>query len=134
MTLNNFQLPDKRGQPKWVGGKPKVNTLTSLSTKVDVRTQRLNHLNTNVANSNGPPPYEICGSIDHLAINYQVGSPFAKDTRHRSMTLIPVPTIRVGGIIKISYIGLTLLTCPRQMLDHPGVSKASVFPTSSPKV
>ena len=34
----------------------------------------------NVVNSSAPLPCEICGSIDHLTLNYQVGSLFAQDT------------------------------------------------------
>ena len=37
-------------------------------------------MNANAVNSNSPPPCEICGSIEHLTLNCQVGSPFAQDT------------------------------------------------------
>ena len=39
MALNNFQWSTERGQSKWVGGKPEVDTLTLLSAKVDAMTQ-----------------------------------------------------------------------------------------------
>jgi len=42
-------------------------------------TQRLERLNVNAMNSSGPPPScEICGSIDHLIENRQVGRSFAQ--------------------------------------------------------
>lgn len=38
----------------------------------------------NALNSSAlPPSYEICGSIDHLTENCQVGSPFAKNTSYQ---------------------------------------------------
>jgi len=37
-------------------------------------------MDMNVVNSNAPPPCEICGSIDHLTLNCQVGSHFTQDT------------------------------------------------------
>jgi len=80
MTLNNFQWSIERGQPKCVGAKLKVEVLTLLSAKVDAITQRLDRMNVNVVNSNTPPPYEICGSIEHLTLNCQVGSPFTQET------------------------------------------------------
>jgi len=44
-------------------------------------TQRLEQLNVNAVNSNAPPPScEICGSINHLTENCQVGSPFVQNT------------------------------------------------------
>jgi len=42
-------------------------------------TQRLDRMNVNAVNSSAPPSCEICGSIDHLTLNCQVGSPFAQD-------------------------------------------------------
>jgi len=42
--------------------------------------QRLDGMNVNAVNSSAPPPCEICGSIDHLTLNCQVGSPFPQDT------------------------------------------------------
>jgi len=79
MTLNNFQWSTKRGQPKRVGGKLEVDTLTLLAAKVDAMTQRLDRMNVNVVNSSVPPSCEICGSVDHLTLNCQVGSPFSQD-------------------------------------------------------
>ena len=51
MTLNNYQWSNKRGQPKRVGGKFDVDTLTLLISKMDVTTQRLDRLNVNAVNS-----------------------------------------------------------------------------------
>jgi len=42
--------------------------------------QRLDRMNVNAVNSSAPTPCEICGSIEHLTLNCQVGSPFAEDT------------------------------------------------------
>jgi len=79
MTLNNFQWSTYRTQPKQVGGKLGVDVITLLSAKVDVMTQRLNQMNINVVNSSTPSPDEICGSIEHITLNCQVGGPFFKD-------------------------------------------------------
>ena len=38
MALNNYQWSSERGQPKRVGGKFDVNSLTLLTTKMDVMT------------------------------------------------------------------------------------------------
>lgn len=85
ITLNNFQLSNERGQPKQVEGKLEIDALTLRYAKVDAMTQRLERLNVNVVNSSTPLPlYEICGSIDHLTNNYQVGSPFAQNTSDQS--------------------------------------------------
>jgi len=78
MALNNFQWSTERGQPKQVGGKLQVDALTLLSAKVDAMTQRLDHMNVNVVNSGAPPHCEICGSVDHLTLNFQIGSPFTQ--------------------------------------------------------
>ena len=43
-------------------------------------TQRLDHINVNAVNSSVPPPCEICGSIEYVTLNYQVGSPFSQDS------------------------------------------------------
>ena len=79
MTLNNFQWCTERGQSKRFKGKLEVDALTLLSTKVDVMNQRLDRMNVNAVNSSAPSTYEICGSIEHVTLNYQVGSPFSKD-------------------------------------------------------
>jgi len=42
-------------------------------------TQRLDRANVNVVNSSVPFPCEICGSIEHVTLNRQVGSPFSQD-------------------------------------------------------
>ena len=80
MELNNFQWSTERGQPKRVGDKLEVDALTLLSVKVDAMTQRFDHMNVNAVSFSAPPPCEIYGSIDHLTLNCQVGSPFAQDT------------------------------------------------------
>jgi len=58
------------GQPKWVGGKLKVDALTLLSPKVDAMTQRLDRINVNAVNSSAPPPCEFGGSIEYVTLNY----------------------------------------------------------------
>ena len=84
MVVNNYQWSNKRGQPKRVRGKLKVNAVTLLSAKVDAMTQRLGHLNVNVVGSNAPSPScEICGSVDHLTTNCQVRRPFAQDNSNQ---------------------------------------------------
>jgi len=80
MALNNFQCSTEWGQPKWVGGNLEVDALTLLSAKVDAITQRLDRMNANAMNSSAPPPCEICGSIEHVTFNCQVGSPFFQDS------------------------------------------------------
>jgi len=77
MTLNNFQWSMERGQPKRVEGKLEVDALTFLSAKVDATTQRLGQMNVNPVNSSTPFPCEICGSIEHVTLNCQVGNPFS---------------------------------------------------------
>jgi len=79
MALNNFQWSIERGQPKWVEGKLAVDALTLLSAKVDALTQRLDQMNINAVNSSAPFPCEICGSIEHVSLNCQVGSSFSQD-------------------------------------------------------
>jgi len=80
MALNNFQWSTERGQPKWVGCKLEVDPLTSLSAKVDATTQRLDQINVNTVNSIAPSPCEICGSIEYMTLNCQVGSLFFQDS------------------------------------------------------
>jgi len=79
MTLNNFQWSAERTQLKRVGGKHEVDAINLLSAKVDAMTHRLDQMNVNAVNSNAPPPCEICGSIEHINLNYQVESPFSQD-------------------------------------------------------
>ena len=76
ITLNNFHWSTERAQPKRVGGKLEVDAFTLLSTKVDAMTKRLDQ---HAVNSSAPSPCEICGSIEHISLNYQVGSPFSQD-------------------------------------------------------
>jgi len=78
MALNNFQWSSKRTQPKRVGGKFEIDTLTLLSTKVDAMTQRLDRLNVNSVNSNALSPYDTCGSIEHITLHCPVRSPFSQ--------------------------------------------------------
>ena len=79
MTLNNFQWSTEWDQPKWVEGKLEVDALTLLFAKVDATTQRLDGMNINAVNSSAPSPCEIYGSIMHITLNCQVGSPFSQD-------------------------------------------------------
>jgi len=80
ITLNKFQWSTERGQSKRVGGKLEVDALT-LRSAVDAMTQRLDRMNVNVVNSSALPPCEICGSIEHITLNFQVGTPFFQDSR-----------------------------------------------------
>jgi len=41
-------------------------------------TQRLDRMNVSAVNSNAPSPYETYGSIKHITLNCQVGSPFSQ--------------------------------------------------------
>jgi len=79
MALNNFQGSTERTQHKWVRGKYEVDAFTLLSTKVDAMNQRLDQMNVSAVNSSTPSPCEICGSIEHISLNCQVGSPFSQD-------------------------------------------------------
>jgi len=124
MTLNNFQWSTERGQPKRVGGKLEFNVLTLLSAKVDAVTQRLDRMNVNAVNSSAPSPYKICGSIEHVILNCQVGVLFPKtlvkltmfktSTREWPITLILIHIIPVGRVIRISPIGIIQIhqMCP----------------------
>ena len=79
-------------------------------------TQRLDHINVNAVNSSAPLQCEICGFVVRMTLNCQVGSHFSQDSsevnyvqNHNprpAMTLTLVLTIRVGGMIRISHIGL----------------------------
>jgi len=42
-------------------------------------TYRLGQMYVNAVNSSAPSPCEICGSIEHITLNYQVGSLFSQD-------------------------------------------------------
>jgi len=41
--------------------------------------QRLDRMNVDAVNSSVPSPYEICGSIEYVTLNFQGGSPFSQD-------------------------------------------------------
>jgi len=43
-------------------------------------TQKLDRIIVNAVNSSSPPPCEIYGSIEHVILNCQVGSPFFQDS------------------------------------------------------
>ena len=116
MALNNFQCSTERDQPKRVGGMIKVYAFTLLSTKVDAITQRQDRMNVNALNSSAPSYYEIYGSIEHVTLNCQVGSPFFQDPNEVNyvQNFNPRPANDpysstynlVGRIIQISPIGL----------------------------
>ena len=73
MTLNNYQWSNERGQPERVRGKFYVDSLTLLTAKMDVMTQRLDRLNVNAMNSCASSlTCERCGSYDHVTMNCQV--------------------------------------------------------------
>ena len=81
MVLTNYQWSNERRQQKRVGCKFDVNALTLLTTKMDAMTQRLECLNVNVVNARAASPTcDCCGSFDHLAVNCQVGNPFASSS------------------------------------------------------
>jgi len=81
MTLNNYQWSNEHGQPKRVGGKFDVDSLTLLTANIDGMTQRLDRLNVTAMNSCAPyPTYDRCGSYDHVTVNCQVGNHFAPST------------------------------------------------------
>jgi len=54
MTLNNYQWSNDRGQPKRVGGKLELDTVTSLNAKIDGMSQWLERLNVNAISSMSP--------------------------------------------------------------------------------
>ena len=70
MALNNYHWSNERGQPKRVGGKYDVDTLSSLTAKMDAMTQKLDKLNVNAVNSCAPSPLcDRCGSLEHVFEN-----------------------------------------------------------------
>jgi len=77
MALNSFQWFTVRAQPRRIGGKLEVDDFTLLSAKVDAMTKRLDQLNVNSMNSSAHSPCKICGSIEHVSLNCQVGSHFS---------------------------------------------------------
>jgi len=79
VALNNFQWSTEQAQPRLVGGKLEVDTITFLSTKVDAMTKRLDQMNVNVVTSSVPSPYEICGSIEYISLHCQVVSFLSQD-------------------------------------------------------
>jgi len=115
-----------------------------LSAKIDAMTQRLDRLNVNDVNLSVHPHVKfpvqlniwlwIAKLVVYLPKTLMSKSIMSITTWDRPMTLIPTPTIRVGGINQISQISLTFPTCPKWMLDHPWVSKTFLSPTSSTKV
>jgi len=56
-----------------------VDAITLLSTEIDAMTHRLNQMNVNAVNSSAPSPCKTCGSIEHITLNSQDGSPFSQD-------------------------------------------------------
>jgi len=105
MALNNFQWSIKRDQPKRVGCKLKVDALTSLSTKVDAKSRRLDCINVNAVNFSARPPCEICSYIKHVTLNCQVGSPFFQDS---------------GEINYVQNYNLRLVNDPYSSTYNPG--------------
>jgi len=77
MTLNNYLWSNGRSQPKKVGGKLELDVISVFFAKLDVMSQKLERLNVNfISSSTSSPSCEIYESVDHLTINYQVGSSF----------------------------------------------------------
>jgi len=76
-------------------------------------------MNIDAINSSASPLCEICESIEHLTLNCQVGTPFPKtqvksimlitSNRDRPMIDILILITRIGGIMHIFLIGLTLI-------------------------
>jgi len=63
-----------------VGGKLELDVIPMLSAKVDAMSYTLERVNINSMSSSTPSlSCEIYGSVDHLIVNCQVGSPFAQD-------------------------------------------------------
>jgi len=93
-ALNNFQWSIERIQPKLVGGKLEINTLTLLSAKVDAMSHRLDQMNVSAVNSSAPSACETYGSIEHITLNYQVRSPFSQDSNEVKyiQDFNPIPT------------------------------------------
>jgi len=80
MTLNNYQWSNSGSQHQSARGKLELYAISMLSTKLDAISKRLERLNVNFISSSTPfPSCAICGSIDHLIVNCQVGRPFARD-------------------------------------------------------
>ena len=78
MALNNYQWSNEQGQPKRVGGKYEIFSLTLLTAKMDAMTQKLDKLNVHIVNSCTPSPLcDRCGTVEHVTKNCQVGNPFA---------------------------------------------------------
>jgi len=77
MTRNNFQWSTERAQPRRFRGNLEVDTFTLLFAKVDAMTKRLDQMIVNAGNSSAPSLCEICGSIEHICLHYQIGSPFS---------------------------------------------------------
>ena len=73
MALNNFQQSSERAQPKEVRGKLQLDAISTLSSKVDAMSQKLECLNVNDVSAPSPS-CDTCGSASHLTVHCQVGS------------------------------------------------------------
>ena len=63
-----------------VGGKLELDAIFMLSSKVNAMSQKSKCLNINsISSSISSSSCDICGSVDHLTVHCQVGSPFAQD-------------------------------------------------------
>ena len=81
IALNNYEWSNERGQPKRVGGKFDVDTLTLLTAKMDLMTQRLDHLNVNAVDA--CPLSLTCdryGSFNHVTMHCQIGNLFVSSS------------------------------------------------------
>jgi len=77
LTFSNFRL--REPYPR-VRGKLELDAISMLSSKVDAMSQKLEHFNVNFVSSCTPSlSCDKCGSIDHLTVHCQLGSPFAQD-------------------------------------------------------
>ena len=71
MALYNYQWSNECDQPKRVGGKFDVISLTLLIAKMDAMAQKLYRLNVSVVNSCAPSPAcDRCGFHDHVTENF----------------------------------------------------------------
>ena len=69
----------ERTPPNKIRDKFNVDALTTLTTKMDTMTQRLERLNVNAVNAYAPsPPCGSCRSFDLVTLGCQVGSHFVQ--------------------------------------------------------
>ena len=83
-------------------------------------------MNVNAVNSSAPPPCEICGFIEHLTLNCQVGSSFAQDTSEINYVNNFNPRLTNDPYFN---------TCNPGWRNHPNLSyKSNPNPSNLPQV